>query len=310
MTVITKPFVGEKKGEIVGFANVENGQSAPPVDIEGEHTDRLFLIQPRPRRFSSASTLFLFLAALCVLLMGILGGIAVYRAYARSQAQRMHFHGFCGVPYDSQPVDDNNLLLLMNNRFREMQELTDQLEDDLFKPMAEELQRIENETNSKVDDQIFTQAFDLDLSDEQRYAKIDVPDFRDGRTGRFLHDFKKNQSGIIDQASKRCFVMPLDRDTVLPPQSMADLVNKIWSGYYNIDTTVIRKKMRVVTPAVTDMSTISPRIADECAHMKIYMLEKFVSGVSKRSVPSDSMSYTSFTGNYVNYEIEGAKNLD
>ena len=147
-----------------------------------------------------------------------------------------------------------------------------------FRPMAEELQRIENETNAKVDDQIFTQAFDLDLSDEQSFAKIDVPDFRDGRTGRFLHDFKKNQSGIIDQASKRCFVMPLDRETVLPPQSMADLVNKIWAGYYNIDTTVIRKKMRVVSPPITDLSTVSPRIAEECANMKVYKLEKYVSG--------------------------------
>lgn len=60
---------------------------------------------PRQRK-SSATTIFLFLSALAVMCMGILGGIAIYRLYVPSQAERMRFHGYCGVPYDSQAVND------------------------------------------------------------------------------------------------------------------------------------------------------------------------------------------------------------
>lgn len=116
------------------------------------------------------------------------------------------------------------------------------------------------------------------MNDDDAYTKIFVPNFRDGRNGRFLHDFKFNQSAIIDADEQRCFVMPLDRETVLVPRDLFDLVTKMWAGYYNIDTEVIRKNMRVVTPPVEDMSTIAPRIQSECDDMKIYRLEKFVSG--------------------------------
>lgn len=124
----------------------------------------------------------------------------------------------------------------------------------------------------------FREEFDLDLSDDNSYAKINVPDFRDGRVGRFLHDFKGNQTAIIDESAKRCFVMPLDREAILPPKSLADVILKMYTGYYDINTTSIRKNMRVITPAVTDLSTISPNIQLACDSMDIYRLEKYISG--------------------------------
>lgn len=153
----------------------------------------------------------------------------------------------------------------MSNEFNSLQ--------NLFNDTAEN----ENENGGP---KFFKQEFDLDLSDDQGFAKIDVPSFRDGRDGVFLHDFKHNESAIIDRTSKRCFVMPLDRDTVLPPRSIADVISKMWEGYYNIDTNVIRKNMRVVLPALseTDKEAISPRIRSECLDAYIYRLEKYVSG--------------------------------
>lgn len=124
----------------------------------------------------------------------------------------------------------------------------------------------------------FKEEFEMDLSDDQTYTKIDVPDFRDGRSGRFLHEFKYNQSLIMDKDNRRCFVMELDRTRILQPQSMYDLMNKMWNGYYNIDTDVVRKNMRVILPAIADTSDIAPRIASECEGMDIYLLEKLVSG--------------------------------
>lgn len=147
-----------------------------------------------------------------------------------------------------------------------------------FRTNAEQLLQPFNDTDSDPMNDFFREKFDLDVSDQESYAKIDVPDFREGRSGRFLHDFTNNQTVIVDSDSKRCFVMPLDRETVLPPKSLADLIQKMWSGYYNIDTSVIRKNMRVIIPELTDLSDISNRIQGECSGMNIYRLEKFTSG--------------------------------
>lgn len=124
----------------------------------------------------------------------------------------------------------------------------------------------------------FREEFDLDLTDDNAYAKINVPDFRDGRVGRFLHDFKGNQTAIIDESTKRCFVMPLDRDAVLPPKSLADVILKMYMGYYDINIKQIQKSMRVIPDEVTDMTTISPNIQIACDSMSIYRLEKIVGG--------------------------------
>lgn len=33
--------------------------------------------------------------------------------------------------------------------------------------------------------------------EEDNYEKIDVPNFNDGRRGRFIHDFNTNTTGIV-----------------------------------------------------------------------------------------------------------------
>lgn len=35
----------------------------------------------------------------------------------------------------------------------------------------------------------------FEINDDKKYEKIDVPDFRDGRSGRFIHDFNTNMTG-------------------------------------------------------------------------------------------------------------------
>lgn len=148
---------------------------------------------------------------------------------------------------------------------------------------------------NRLESRFFNEEIELGDSIDESYSKITVPDFRDGRRGRFLHDFRNNQSSIIDKDNNRCFVMPLDRETVLPPESLLDLVTKMWNGYYDIDTSVIRKDYRVVTPAITDDSTITSRIAKECFGMNIYMLEKYDSLVYKRA------AYLTSDGKFAEY---------
>lgn len=35
----------------------------------------------------------------------------------------------------------------------------------------------------------------FEINDDKKYEKIYVPDFRDGRSGRFIHDFNTNMTG-------------------------------------------------------------------------------------------------------------------
>ncbi|XP_055681700.1 integral membrane protein 2B isoform X2 [Lutzomyia longipalpis] len=245
----------------------------------------------------------IFTIALIIMSLGILGGNFLARHLSRSHIDRMRFHGFCGVPYDSGLVD-NRTMMLYNSKFRSFEDEDLPLLSRAMaffgnnQPLSERIDdfRYDIEEEEKLAQKFFKEELELDLSDEESYARIDVPDFKNGRPGRFLHDFKYNQSGIIDAENRRCFVMPLDREVVLPPRSMRDLVLRIWKGYYDIDTSVIRKEMRVVIPEIEDLSTVAPTIANECKNMKIFRLEKIEHNVAKRSVDGPHEKYVEFTG--------------
>lgn len=307
MTILTKPFGDAKKPEksilpLVGGSGVPVAPTAPSETARDDESaaSSIILIR-RARRFSSATTYILFLIALLVTSLGIIAGVFYYRQYAHSR-NHLRFHGFCQIPYDSSNMNDNQMYY-MNSMLRDdTDELNSQIQR-LLNPYQNDLTEIENrmeETEKEVSDQFFKEEFELGLSDEENYSKINVPVFRGQRQGRFLHDFKYNQSGIIDKDNGRCFLMPLDRDTVLPPKSLRDLIEKMWNGYYNINTSTVRKNMRVITPELKDLSDVSPRITNECEEMKIYRLEKLVSGVFKRSADlHQHAKYAEFGGNHI-----------
>lgn len=307
MTILTKPFGDAKKPEktilpLVGGSGVPVAPTAPSETARDDESaaSSIILIR-RARRFSSATTYILFLIALLVTSLGIIAGVFYYRQYAHSR-NHLRFHGFCQIPYDSSNMNDNQMYY-MNSMLRDdTDELNSQIQR-LLNPYQNDLTEIENrmeESEKEVSDQFFKEEFELGLSDEENYSKINVPVFRGQRQGRFLHDFKYNQSGIIDKDNGRCFLMPLDRDTVLPPKSLRDLIEKMWNGYYNINTSTVRKNMRVITPELKDLSDVSPRITNECEEMKIYRLEKLVSGVFKRSADlHQHAKYAEFGGNHI-----------
>ncbi|XP_058814246.1 uncharacterized protein LOC131678252 [Topomyia yanbarensis] len=314
MTILTKPFGDAKKPEktvlpLVGASGVPTAPSAPTdIPHDDESAASSIILIRRARRISSATTYILFLIALLVTSLGIIGGVFYYRQYAMSRGH-MRFHGFCQIPYDSSNINDNNMVY-MNSMLRDdgMTRLNSALDsfgriDDTFAPFQKEFNEMETrleEAEKDVSEQFFKEEFELGLSDDENYSKIDVPVFRGQRQGRFLHDFRFNQSGIIDKDSGRCFLMTLDRDTVLPPKSLRDLIEKMWNGYYNINTNTVRKNMRVITPELKDLSDVSPRITKECEDMKIYRLEKLVSGVFKRSADlHEHAKFAEFGGNYI-----------
>nr|CAD7195124.1 unnamed protein product [Timema douglasi] len=240
MTIITKPIT-DKKSDKLEEPLVENEHLQPlptKVDIEAtaEPEPQYLVLRTRARRVTTATTVCLFLTALLVMTIGIIGGVYLYRQFARAQSLS-----------NSGNLDEINL-------------------------------------DKNIPPEFFEEKFEIDLENEN-FEKIDVPDFRDGRRGRFIHDFNSNKTGIIDLDGQRCFVMPLNRNRVLPPRSLFDLIKKMWDGYYEVNTDVVRETMRVVTPAITDFKNVGYYITRECRDAPTYMLEKVVTGVYKRSVP-------------------------
>lgn len=238
----------------------------------------------RSMHLSCIKSILLFMIAVVVMLIGILGGYALYRLYAPTMLgphqTRMHYRALLDVPYEPLGNNNNNTahVYTQNNDFDLR---LNWLLPSLFgnnrgfdrAPFDEDFD----------EENFFREEIEMDMNENDSYAKVEVPDFKDGRPGRFMHDFKENQSAIIDLHKKRCFIMPLDRDTTLPPRNFSDLIKKMGSRYYNIDTERVRYSMRVVTPAIKDLSTISERIANECFDMKIYKLEKIDSGGKRKS---------------------------
>jgi integral membrane protein 2B len=159
----------------------------------------------------------------------------------------------------------------------------------------------------KIQNKWFKETMEIKDDDDESYTDIKIPDFKDGRQGRFIHDFKKNQTTIIDESVSRCFVYPLDYTSTLPPRNMIDMMIKLHSGYYFPNTINLRKKMRVLLPALDENDDyVSSRTAYVCNDMKIYKLEPFVSGVYKRSIAAydEHAKFAEFGGNgIIEYDI-------
>uniref|UniRef100_A0A6M2DHU4 Integral membrane protein 2 n=1 Tax=Xenopsylla cheopis TaxID=163159 RepID=A0A6M2DHU4_XENCH len=267
MTILTKA-VGDKKidkSDLPLVAAVDTGHDDVKNDVESSIASIEERRIHRARRVSTATTLCLFLTALLVLSIGVIGGVYIYSQYARARMHR--FHGWCNIPYDGTKAT----MYIENN-----------LDDAIQEPRLASSDMSMNSMDMDLGT-FFKEEFDLDIEDEN-YEKIDVPDFRGGRRGRFIHDFNANKTGIIDMDGHRCFVMPLNRDAVLPPRSLFDLIHKMWDGYYEVNTDVVRETMRVILPPLTDLEEFGTYISKECKDLPTYQLEKYVGGVFKRSI--------------------------
>lgn len=78
--------------------------------------------------------------------------------------------------------------------------------------------------------------------------------------------------------------MPLNRNRVLPPRTMYDLFNKIWEGYYEVDTEVVRETYRVELPPITRIQDMGRFIFNECSGLPTYRLRRDRDILFKRSV--------------------------
>lgn len=259
------------------------------------HIDRAErTIDQRRRSIARLALLGIFLLAMSLVLLGWATTTGrLYFAGGRQQQQALGYHGFCAVPYGSgSGVVDDFDRTFMDEMTGIDRGLNMQAVVNAALAAESELQRERGVADGPVP--FFMEEFELgeglidesgeiqeigsgnsDSGMDEGFSRISIPSFRDGRSGSFLHDFKYNQSLIVDRERRHCFVMPLDRETVLKPRNMYDLILKMNSGFYNIDTEVLRKNMRVVLPPLDDTADVAPRIRKECQLMEIFRLEPF-----------------------------------
>lgn len=141
----------------------------PP--LEDAEAQKVVILKARVRRVSTGATLCLLLVSLMVVSMGIIGGKYLYDQYIRSQMPR--FRGFAQIPMGS---GEESL-----NRKDFMQALAgDEYLDD--SNIVSNVQPDSDEFDSIIQN-YFREDFEIDMAGE-KYEKIDVPDFRDGRSGR------------------------------------------------------------------------------------------------------------------------------
>ncbi|CAN7997574.1 unnamed protein product [Ixodes hexagonus] len=272
MTIITQPLTEKKLAKSQQAKPLVQHESGAE-DMEGSPV----IVTMRARRVSTTTTLCVFITAFLVLATGIVGGVYLYRRFTYYKLR--HFRGWCGVPYvfDSEKstrVNSADLLRVGNLR-------------------------AEGSIMDSVRDNFFQEQFDLDLEFEQ-YEEIEVPDFTHGRRGRFIHDFAVNKTGIVDMDGQRCFVMPLNRTMVLPPHSLFDLIIKMRAGYYDVDTVIVRERMRVVTPPILDFRDVGYYIARECSSLPTYRLERMSNPIYKRSLSTKHhATFVEFAGHNI-----------
>ena len=59
---------------------------------------------------------------------------------------------------------------------------------------------------------------------------------------------------ILDTDKNRCFIMDLDRTEIEPPRTLMEVIEQMNNGAYNLNMDEIRKEMRVVKPALGQLS--------------------------------------------------------
>lgn len=151
------------------------------------------------------ATFLLFLVALIILIIGVIGGLYIYRQYAKTQIHRFRT-GWYSIPYDKSNkmpytlykdavhdglVADSNLIIqdLGSTTKQEAMDIMKNIDSGLIiKGLKKATDQEAMDIVKNIDKNFFKERFEIDLENEH-YEKIDVPDFRGGRQGRFVHDF-------------------------------------------------------------------------------------------------------------------------
>jgi hypothetical protein len=110
----------------------------------------------------------------------------------------------------------------------------------------------------------FQQEVNVDL--KKNVETIEVPQIGFTSTVRIIEDFDHNITCIRDFGVNKCFIMPLDRQHVPNPANLIETFMAMMSGQLLPDNEVLRKTMKVKTPALTEaeVAKYGPVVASTC----------------------------------------------
>lgn len=291
MTIVTKPLTDEKKDLKPLVIDAKSGEDGMFMDSRDRVStvSEIGVYQHPIRKHRTGFLVCLGLLLILTVGCATMGSIYLYYRYSRPEG----YHGSCMIrfnnnqpragnyisPFEQPPLDgapfqshssalaptssDDSTVRQLKPRnrmvFPEPDGSADSREDDM--------QRIFS---------AFQQQFELDLQ-KQLWEVLQIPRVPSlglGRPARFIHDFNLNLTAILDMQSKDCYIMPLNRSVVKPPQDLFEFLRGLEDGTYTVDGSAIRQNYVANPIPFTDLTSLGPFIAGECANSAIYTLLK------------------------------------
>ncbi|XP_033760950.1 integral membrane protein 2B-like [Pecten maximus] len=225
-------------------------------------------INVRQQRSKTWLNLFLILIALLVLATGATAGYYLYKNHM-SPSKLKHAKGRCSFILRKTEEDPTSQMFQDTNNLQKIDDGGLTIPDRL--PARKHHHRKHRKhhhgslfTTVKMEEVI-------EVTDNV-FERISMPEIDDILKSLILHDFERNKSAIVDYNDKVCYVMNLNRNEVSPPRNLIDLLNKINTGYYLPRANILRRKYRVVSPALENITYLGPYIVNECSTYKTFQL--------------------------------------
>lgn len=295
MTIVTKPLTAfkEKKDEAdaAGLVSVETGPDEQETAAQPQIS-----VSNRVHRLGRTNHVCLVLSLAVISLMGLMVGLHLYRSVFMKRV-------YCGtyrIPLNHGVMPENTLVAA---NFQSPKMAEDPFKMDMFALFNHEMS---DPDAFEEKEPIKEFEFDVELDMEDNVMEtLELPEIF---LGRYMHDFKINQTVIVDTLAKRCFLMKLDRTLIPAPRSIYEILAKMRNGAFDIDYEEIRKSYRISGPPVLEFDrSHGAFIPDVCSSKITYNLEEIDrSYIVKREVGlgSSGNKFGEFVGSHlITYDI-------
>jgi len=114
----------------------------------------------------------------------------------------------------------------------------------------------------------------INVNIESQTEEITVPEVSIYKQATIVHDFMTNWSAIYDLTMNRCYIMPLDRSKISPPENIIDMIIKTKTGYFMPDNEIIHTTMRVQQQPLENLEEYGLMIQKRCQSSISFLLMK------------------------------------
>ena len=175
--------------------------------------------------------------------------------------------GICSLPINSRVLTDGTLI---SGSFIDRSGGNKELPEDDEETLVSILKKTVTEEDIVNENGGLRLEYEIDYEEED----FEITQMPQLSHGIYLHDFKVkslfsnffirlvnwrniiqvNKTMILDTDKNRCFIMDLDRTEIEPPRTLMEVIEQMNNGAYNLNMDEIRKEMRVVKPALGQLS--------------------------------------------------------